>query len=921
LGAQFSVLGPVEARDEGRAVDLGPARQRHVLAGMLIDANHVVPLDELVTRVWGEDAPLRAARTLQSYLSRLRPVLSAAGVAIGHRSGGYVVEVAEESVDLHRFRRLAADARDAADDATATALLREALVAWRGSPLAGLDTPWATRTRELLQAEKLAAELDFNDVRLRRGEHATILAELAARAEEHPLDERLARQLLLALYRSGRQATALQRYEEIRLRLADELGADPGPDLQQLHQQILTAAPELRADGARTSAAPVPRQLPAPPAVFTGRADELAALDAALVREEHGGRPVAISAVGGSGGIGKTSLALRWSHRNLDRFPDGQLYVNLRGFDDGEPVSPAVALRGFLDALGVEPEAVPQDLDAQAALYRSSVAGKRMLVLLDSARDTGQVVPLLPGSPACTVIVTSRLQLGGLVARQGARPLMLDVLPDPDARELLAGHLGGARLDRDPDATARILRYCAGLPLALAIVAARAGTRPAFPLAGVADELHDAALDALDAGDAGADLRAVFSWSYHALSGAAARLFRHLGVHPGPDISTAAAASLTGVGTRDARPLLAELTRASLLTEHRPGRFVLHDLLRAYASELSRDDDAARHDALRRVLDHYLQTAYTAIGLLTPTRVRIAVDAPGPGVTPEPIADLAHAAAWFAVERPVVLAAVRHAARAGLDTHCWQLNWSIGPYLDQHAYWSDYASACHTALAAVRRLGSREAQALVHRAHARASTHLGEHADARAHLERAMDLHHELGDRNGAGSVHMGLGRLLDEQGRSAEALPHTEKALELYRATGHRAGQVHALSALGWCHARVGGYQEALTSCAEALRVADEVDGVPVTGLWLTLGYTHHRLGEHSRAVDAYRRALAAGRSVRDIIAETEALDGLGDVYRAAGDLASARASWTEALAVHQAGGRPGDADGIRRKLDDLRS
>jgi DNA-binding SARP family transcriptional activator/tetratricopeptide (TPR) repeat protein len=922
LGIQFGVLGPVEARENGRFVDLGPARQRYVLGALLVDANQSVSPDALVARIWGEDPPLRAHPTLRSYLSRLRSLLPTDGCSICRRSGGYVVEVAEEMVDLHRFRRFSANARDADDD-TAAALLTDALALWRGSPLAGWDTPWAASIREALHAEKLTAELEYHDIQLRRGEHAAVLATLTARAEEHPLDERLARQLLLALYRSGRQAEALHRYEQLRVRLADELGVDPSPALSQLHQQILNAAPALEVTVARTSTLPpVPRQLPAPPAVFVGRADELAALDVALDRQNHRGRPIAISAVGGCGGIGKTCLALHWSHRNLDRFPDGQLYANLRGFHEtADPVAPAATIRGFLDALGVDPRSVPHGLDAQAALYRSLVAEKRMLVVLDNARDTEQVLPLLPGSPTCTVIVTSRQQLAGLITTHSARPLTLDVLPGPDARELLAGHLGDPRLAREPHATADVLRRCAGLPLALSIVGARASTHPTFPLAAVAAELRDATLDTLDTGDTGADLRAVFATSYHALSTDAARLFRHLALHPGPDITPPAAASLIGTANPRVRPLLAELTRASLLTEHRPGRFTLHDLLRAYATEQSRHHDPAddRHHAQRRILDHYLHTAHTAGRLLTPTRVPITIPPPGPGVTPEDLAGLSHAANWLGAERPVILAAVRHAALVGLDEHCWQLAWATGPFLDQRAYWQDYTTVYDIGLAAAQRLGSRAAEALIHRGLARAYTRLGAYADAHPHLESALEVYHDAGDQTGQSSVHMGFGLLLDEQGRSAEAIPHVEQALELNRAAGHLAGQVHALSALGWCHARVGDHQQTLTVCAEALRVAAEVDGVPVTGLWLTLGYAHRRLGDHSRALDSYDRALAAGRELRDTNAETEALEGLGDVHHDIGDITAARASWNEAITVHHARGRAGDAAGIRRKLDDL--
>jgi DNA-binding SARP family transcriptional activator/tetratricopeptide (TPR) repeat protein len=924
LGLRFSVLGPVEAHHDGRVVDLGPARQRYVLAALLIDANQVVPPGELASRVWGENTPARAAPTLRSYMSRLRSALSTvAGCEIHRRPGGYLVQLDEDMVDVHRFRRLVADARDA-DDGTAAGLLRDALGLWRGPAIAELETPWAARIRDELHADKFSADLDYCDVQLRRGEHASVLVELTGRAERYPLDERLARQLLLALYRSGRQAEALQRYEEVRRRLAEELGADPSPALQQLHRQMLTAAPALDAPSTgRASGFPVPRQLPAPPAVFIGRAAELAALDAAVDPLNEAGRPISISAVGGCGGIGKTCLALHWAHRNLSHFPDGQLYANLRGFDDGaEPVPPEVVIRGFLDALGVASEAIPATLDAQAALYRSLVAGKRLLVLLDNARDTNQVVPLLPGSPTCMVIVTSRQQLSGLLATHGARPVTLDVLPAPEARDLLAGRLGHHRLDQEPDATDDIVCCCSGLPLALSIVAARASTRPTFPLTAVAEELRDTAgrLDALDAGDPQADLRTVFSWSYHALSTDAARLFRLLGLHAGPDITLPAAASLAGVTTRQVRPLVAELARASLLTEHCPGRFVLHDLLRAYAGERSRvdDTDAERHEAAHRALDHYLQTGHTARQLFLQVRRPIAVAPPAPGVVPEDLADLRQAATWFDAEHRVILAAIRHAADAGFEAHSWQLAWTIAEFLDQHGHWHDYATAQHIALAAAQRLGSREGQANAHRGLARACTRLGAYADAQSHLRRALDLHRELGDRIGQAFVHMGFGRVLHSQGHHAEALAHVQQALDLYRGEDDHVGQVDALNGIGMCHAELGNYQQTLAACTEALALARETDA-PVDGVWDTLGFAHHRLGDHSRAIACFQRSLSLARDLRDVNVETEALRNLGDAHRAAGDVPAARASWQQALAIHEANDQPRAAETIRRRLRDL--
>lgn len=369
------------------------------------------------------------------------------------------------------------------------------------------------------------------------------------------------------------------------------------------------------------------------------------------------------------------------------------------------------------------------------------------------------------------------------------------------------------------------------------------------------------------------------------------------------------------------RPLLAELTGASMLTEHRPGRFLLHDLIRVYASEQSRrhDPDAERHGAVRRVLDHYLHSGCTASRLLSPTRVPITVAPPAPGVTPEDLADLSQAAAWFGAERAMMQAAVRHAAASGLDAHSWQLAWTIAEFLDQNAHWHDYAATQHTALTAARRLGTREGQALAHRCLARACTRLGAYADAHSHLGNALDLHRELGDENGQAIVHMGFGRLLESQGDHSEAIAHVQRALELFQACGNLSGQVNALNGIGWCHARSGNYRGALTSGTEALRLALGIEGCPVAAIWDTLGYAHHRLGDHAQAIDCHQHALACAQQQRDFNAETEALDHLSEVYVDIGDVAAARESWQRALAIHQMNGHPGDAEAIRKKLRDL--
>jgi DNA-binding SARP family transcriptional activator/tetratricopeptide (TPR) repeat protein len=926
---EFRLLGQVEADIDGRSVDLGHARQRCVLAALLIDAGKVVPAEVLLDRVWAQRPPHRARTTLSSYLSRLRQILSAApDVALTRQSGGYRLAVAPLAVDLHRFRHLVTRA-GTTDRSDAAALLAEALGLWRGEPFATLDTPWLVDVRAALHAERLAAELDRNDLALARGEHAALLAELSAGAETHPLDERLAGQLMLALYRSGRQADALHHYDQLRLRLAGELGTDPSPPLSALHRQILTADPVLtgitRTSGtARATGRPVPRQLPAPPGSLNGRVCELNHLDALLDRA-GGDAPttVVISAVSGTAGVGKTALALHWAHRVAERFRDGQLHVNLRGFDPGgSMMSPAEAVRRFLDALEVPPQRIPDDLDAQAALYRSRLAGRRMLIVLDNARDAEQVRPLLPGTAGCLVLVTSRNQLTGLIAGEGAHPLTLDVLPPAAAREMFADRVGAGRVAAEPAAVDEIIIRCARLPLALAVAAARAATRPSFPLHNVAAELRDTRrrLDLLADTDPLTDVRQVFSWSYRTLNSGAARLFRLLGLHPGADIAGPAAASLAALPIDQVRPLLAELCRAHLITEHLPGRYTLHDLLRGYAAEQahSHETGASRRTARHRVLDHYLHTGHAAARQLDPHRPDPIGDAPAEaGVTPEHPDDYDQAMAWFTAEQPVLLAAVDLAAREGFEPYTWLLAWTMVQYLDRRGHWHLLDTAYRTALDAARRVADRSGQALAHRGLGNNHIVLGQHDPATTHLERALELYEELDEPANQALTHRNIAMALEIQGRFAEALDHAQRALDRYRAAGDRAAQVRALNSVGLRHAQLGDHRQAITYCEQALSLNKEIDDrIAEAAILGSLGYAHHQLGQHREAIDCYHRSLDLHRAAGDRHREAYLLSCIGDTHDDAGELELARKVWHEALDILTELEHP-EADDVRAKLD----
>jgi len=996
---EFGLLGPLVVRSGGVRVTVSAGKQRVLLAALLVCPNQVVPAAELARFVWEGSPPETARVTLQNYVKRLRQAMGPAGYErIVTRPAGYLIEVGAGELDVARFGELAAAGRAAARAGAwedASAQLGAALALWRGQPLADVPSrALALGAVPRLAEMRLDAAEAWIDAELNLGRHRDVVAELQSLAAAEPLRERLHELLMLALYRSGQQATALAVYRRARRRLIDEVGIEPGPGLRGLNLQILrsdralllaappcgapgragaaaggttgaaagrtaggttgaaagrtaggtTGAAAGRTAGGTTGAAAggvgAPRQrsavddsegplgalrpslLPAAVPDFTGRARELQELRAVPGQP---GRPPLITVIDGTAGVGKTALAVHWARHASADFPDGQLYVNLRGFGSAEPLPPTEALRVFLNALQVPAAQIPATLDGRHALYRSLVDGKKILILLDNARDPAQVRPLLPATPTARVLITSRSELASLAVTEGAGQICLDVLTTAEARQMLAQRVGPARIAAEPQAADELIALCAQLPLALAITASRAAAHPHFTLAALTAELRDARgrLDALSTGEDATDVRAVFSWSYQSLQPAAARMFRLLGLHPGPDITAEAAASLVGLALPEARRLVRELTRGHLLAEPAPGRYAFHDLLRAYAAEqAAATDDRDCHDAaIGRVLDHYLHTAYSAAVLLNPSREPITLTAPRPGVTPERPTGHQQALEWFEAEHHVLLAAVALAADTGSDTHAWQLPRAMADYLHRRGHWDEAIATQRTALGAATRLGDQAGQAgallLLGLPYAR----LGDHDQARAVLTQGLDLYRQLGDRAGEARTHLRLGSVSGFQGRGEEALSHAEQALALSRAIGDRAGEAAALNDVGCCQAELGDPRQARGIGKQALdlqRALGNRAGEAVA--WDSLGYAEHQLGRLSDAASCYRHALRLFRELGARVFEAGTLTRLGDTQHAAQQPDAARDAWQQALEI-LVGLRHPDSAGVRARLRQLDS
>jgi DNA-binding SARP family transcriptional activator/Flp pilus assembly protein TadD/DNA-binding XRE family transcriptional regulator len=904
-GLRLRVLGPLTASVDGVPADPGSATQRALLGLLALSPNTPVPRDALIEIAWGERPPPRVTDLLQTHVSRLRRRLQPAEPArlLTATPAGYQLTVTADELDLLTFHQAVAGARRAqsgGDLAAARERYAHAAELWRGEPLAGLAAFRIHPAVAELVREWQAVVVDYAQVAEVLGRHDEVLPLLERVVEVDPLHEAAHARLMIALAGSGQQAAALARFEQLRRRLAHDLGADPGPELTDAHRRV------LRQEVARAGSAPAAahRQLPPDIADFTGRQAELAALRDRLPAADAAGTALVISAIEGMAGVGKTRLAVHLAHQLIaaGRYADVQLYVDLRGYATEPPADPATVLASFLHLLGVPGNQIPADLAGRSALYRDRLHDQHALVLLDNAASEDQITPLLPASPTNLVLVTSRRAL----ALDGAHGLALDVFSSQDAEALLAQIVGPTRLADEPAATGAVVDLCGRLPLAVALAARRLQARPAWTFTDLAARLADTGnrLGELAAGTRA--LRAVFDLSYRALDPAARRVFRLLGLHPGDDVTADSTAALAGLDPATARRLLDHLVDEHLASLAAGDRYRQHDLLREYARHLAdtEEDGAARHAAITGLLDYYLHAVSAAAALLPPSRFEAKLLGPTP-VRPR-LTTVEEATQWLEAERTSLTAAVTLAAERDHAAHAWRLAYALLPFLSLHGYPDDMRQTQQVALAAARAAGDRAGEATMLTFLGGTYLNQGRAQEALEHLQRALELHREAGDRTQQTTALVQLGGACFRLGRYAAALQHTQQAAEL--CTGSDGYREKALrNNVGVLLTTLGRPQEALDSYQQALGLAQQTgDRHNESGVLANIGDAHRRLGRYPEALANLERALAVACEHGLRPAEGHARHGLGQTYLALGRVDEALACLTDALQTVRTVGGP---------------
>ncbi|MER5226043.1 AfsR/SARP family transcriptional regulator [Streptomyces flaveus] len=955
---RFSLLGPVRAWQGAESLPTGSPQQRALLAALLLREGRTATASELIDALWGEEPPSQALAAVRTYASRLRKVLGS-GVLVSE-SGGYAIRsLGEGALDLALAQELAADAekaRTAGDLCHARTLLNKALSLWDGEVLAGVPGPYADTQRTRLEEWRLQLAETRLDMDLEQGCHAEAVSELTALTAAHPLRERLRELLMLALYRSGRQAEALAVYADTRRLLADELGVDPRPDLKDLQQRILQADPALAEPSApveEPAAAPVkPAQLPATVPDFTGRASFVSELGEVLASAE--GRVMAVSAVAGIGGVGKTTLAVHVAHQARSAFPDGQLYVDLQGAG-ARAAEPETVLGAFLRALGTADSAIPDSLEERAALFRSVLDGRRVLVLLDNARDAAQVRPLLPGTEGCAALVTSRVRMVGLA---GAHLVDLDVMSPEEALLLFTKIVGEERVASEREAALDVVAACGFLPLAIRIAASRLAARRTWTVSVLAAKLGDERrrLDELQAGDLA--VKATFELGYGQLEPAQARAFRLLGLADGPDISLAAAAAVLDLPAEETEDLLESLVDTSLLESAAPGRYRYHDLVRLYARACAERDEqppSEQEAAMSRLLDFYLATAAGVY----------AIERPGDRLVdhlePTEYAGLrftegAAALDWLYTEAASLLACVHQSAGTDRLRRAVDLLWMAKDLTESGANSHQYETTARAACEATRAAGDVRAEGRARTTLSQVLLVSGRIEQVAEQAELAMELAASAGDITARSWAANDRGNIFLRQKRYVDAKTLFDQSIEGYRAVGNRLNEAVALANLSRAHLGMGNVAKAVELAQQALAAHAELGkpmrkanghynlGMALAGagrhaealsefsdalsiftdhrqrLWQ--GNTHFRIAEvhlavrrPARAAQGAEQALALGCVGGDWM-RGNVLTLLGRALSALGQADRAQACWREALSLYEVNGVAEEADEVRALL-----
>ncbi|BCY08644.1 AfsR/SARP family transcriptional regulator [Actinoplanes sp. L3-i22] len=889
---EFGILGPLEVRDHDSRTALGGTKQRRIVATLVLNAGRVVSLNELVDAVWDGEPPATARKQIQNAVSALRrtPV----GQALSAAGPGYVLRVPAEQVDAGRFEHCltqAHAARTRHDLMHAAETLRAGLAIWRGPALAGVGGRTVSAAAGKLEARRLSAVIAWAEISLELGSHAAVAEQLSAEPDRYPLCEPLAGLLMLALYRTGRVAESLVCYQRIRHTIAEDLGVDPGPELQDRYRRILAADPALN-----YQAVPPRNYLPRDVGHFTGRRAELDR----LMSLADGGGVTVIQAIDGMSGVGKTAMAVHAAHRLAGRFGDGRLFVDLHGHTAGrDPLTAGEALDVLLRAVGVSDARIPQSLDEKAAMWRAELADRRVLVVLDNALNSAQVMPLLPGSASCAVMITSRRRLAGLTS---AEVLSVDTLPPDDAVALFRAVAGPDRCAAEPLAVVKAVQLCGHLPLAISIAAARLRVRPQWKVFDLVERLTDdrGRAKLLQAEDWG--VTAAFALSYQHLVEAEQRMFRLLGLHPGADIDVFAAAALAGLPADEAEHLLDALCDIHLLIAHLPGRYRLHDLVRDFArASVEADEPVSRRSAAYdRLLDYYLHVTYLAIELDNPSRPRLGASPRYlPGAVPR-LSRTSEVRSWVDAEHANLPALARLAAQHRAGGEGWQLARNVGSLLYENGQlaaslevFTIALAACGPGTPSAVRSACLLDVGLMHKV-------LGRYRIALDFLDQGTAQAALSGDHDSVNRSLIHKADLSNHIGPFTDAVTYATRSMELNRERGEVWREAVALTVLMDALSRLGRDREAIEAADRAALPLDGFANLRQASAVLSRrGTAHSQLGDHDSAIGLLRQSLELARQGEDRRFEADYLHRLAEAVRRSGDPRAALKPAHAALAI----------------------